>query len=123
MTIEFDPSGSQYKDDLKKLAEQPAQRGDWGPGMNKEFEALLGQYWDLAYLEGKSGISQGDKANEVLHALKRLTEPSAPAQDWKADVQKVRDALDPEDWCGDERMIDVLDRALTKGNPNDKLQT
>ena len=45
--------------------------------MNKEFEDLLGQYWDLAHLEGKSGVSQGDKANEVLHALKKLAEQPA----------------------------------------------
>jgi hypothetical protein len=36
------------------------------------FEDLLGQYWDLAYLEGASGESQGDKANEVLSALRNL---------------------------------------------------
>lgn len=47
--------------------------------MSKEFEDLLGQYWDLAHLEGKSGVSQGDKANEVLHALKKLAEqPATP---------------------------------------------
>ena len=45
--------------------------------MSKEFEDLLGQYWDLAHLEGKSGVSQGDKANEVLHALKNLAEQPA----------------------------------------------
>jgi hypothetical protein len=43
-----------------------------GTDMSKEFEALLGQYWDLAYLEGKSGASQGDKANEVLSALRKM---------------------------------------------------
>jgi hypothetical protein len=48
-----------------------------GTDMSKEFEALLGQYWDLAYLEGKSGVSQGDKANEVLRALKKLAEQPA----------------------------------------------
>lgn len=30
----------------------------------------------------------------------------------RRDLQKVRDSLDPEDWCGDERMVDVLDRVL-----------
>jgi hypothetical protein len=29
-------------------------------------------------------------------------------------VQKVRDSLEPEDWCGDEKMIDVLDRVLAQ---------
>lgn len=48
--------------------------------MSKEFENLLGQYWDLAYLEGKSGVFQGDKANEVLHALKNLAEQPAFVQ-------------------------------------------
>lgn len=47
--------------------------------MTKEFEVLLEHYWDLAYLEGKSGISQGDKANDLLHALKKLA--AQPQQD------------------------------------------
>ena len=47
-------------------------------------------------------------------ALAQPEEPAPIQQNWKSDVQKVRDALEPEDWCGDERMIDVLDRALTK---------
>jgi hypothetical protein len=48
-----------------------------GGDMTQEFETLLARYWDLAYLEGKSGISQGDKANEVLFALRNL-KPSLP---------------------------------------------
>lgn len=39
------------------------------------------------------------------------------ANDWRADVRKVRDALDPEDWCGDESMLDVLNRALASRAP------
>lgn len=57
--------------------------------MSKEFENLLGQYWDLAYLEGKSGVSQGDKANEVLHALKNLAEQ--PAQQEQEPVGVFRE--------------------------------
>lgn len=38
------------------------------------FDELLGEYWNLAYTEGKTGESQGDKANEVLHKLR--TAPS-----------------------------------------------
>ena len=30
----------------------------------------------------------------------------------RKDLQKVKDSLDPEGWCGDERMVDVLDRVL-----------
>jgi hypothetical protein len=35
------------------------------------------------------------------------------ASSWRADVQKVLDALDPDDWCGDESMISALTRALS----------
>lgn len=35
-----------------------------------ELESLLDQYWNLAFQEGKTGVSQGSKANEVLHALR-----------------------------------------------------
>lgn len=38
---------------------------------NREsFDELLYDYWNLAYKEGKTGESQGDKANEVLHKLR-----------------------------------------------------
>lgn len=37
-----------------------------------EFESLLGRYWDIAFEEGKGGQFQGDNANEVLFALRRL---------------------------------------------------
>jgi hypothetical protein len=32
----------------------------------------------------------------------------------RADLQKIRGALDLDDWCGDERMIDVVDRVLLR---------
>lgn len=60
---------------------------------------------------GKPLCSPGDH-----HPLCKLADQPAQQEPvaWKADVQKVRDALGPEDWCGDERMADVLDRALAK---------
>ena len=64
--------------------------------MSKEFENLLGQYWDLAYLEGKSGVSQGDKANEVLHALKNLAEqPAQQDPEWYHFVRYGEDCFVP----------------------------
>jgi hypothetical protein len=53
----------------------------------------------------------------VQNAVYALCGPfgvAQPAGDWRADVQKVRDSLDPEDWCGDESMIAALDRALAQ---------
>lgn len=40
---------------------------------------LLGQYWDLAYKEGKTGVSHGTKASKVLCALRAALQ-AAPAQ-------------------------------------------
>jgi hypothetical protein len=37
-----------------------------------EIEPLLGQYWDIAYEEGKSGTSKGSAANTVLSKLRAL---------------------------------------------------
>lgn len=37
--------------------------------MKKLIEDLLGEYWNLAFKEGSTGESQGDKANEVLHSI------------------------------------------------------
>jgi len=42
-------------------------------------EDLLGQYWDLAYREGCEGVSHGNKANEVLFAIRAALQ-AAPAQ-------------------------------------------
>ena len=33
-------------------------------------ESLIGKYWDIAYEEGKTGISQGDLANQVLGRIR-----------------------------------------------------
>jgi transposase len=37
-----------------------------------EFEELLESYWNLAYTEGETGESHGDKANEILFRLRTL---------------------------------------------------
>lgn len=42
------------------------------------FEELLGEYWSLAYSEGKDGVSHGDKANEVLHKLRTMYRSTLP---------------------------------------------
>lgn len=38
---------------------------------------LIGRYWDLAYTEGKTGVSQGDAAGEVLHKIRCALAPPA----------------------------------------------
>jgi hypothetical protein len=38
--------------------------------LTEELESLLGDYWELAYEEGRLRISNGDKANEVLHKIR-----------------------------------------------------
>lgn len=52
----------------------------------------------------------------VLNAVYALCGPHGriieDVPTWKRDIQKVIDSLDPEDWCGDESMISVLERAL-----------
>ncbi len=75
-------------------------------------------------LSAATGLEDEDQeiigaALKAIDALikPRTTKPAAqpaPVQGWRADVQKVRDSLEPEDWCGDEKMIDVLDRVLAQ---------
>jgi hypothetical protein len=36
------------------------------------FELLLTRYWELAYLEGKDGVSHGTEAQETLNELREL---------------------------------------------------
>lgn len=41
---------------------------------------LIGQYWDLGFTEGKTGVNQSDAANKVLHEIRvRLAAPRATA--------------------------------------------
>ena len=42
------------------------------PLANETLEELLGQYWDAAYKEGKTGIPQSTAANAILHKLRQL---------------------------------------------------
>lgn len=35
---------------------------------------------------------------------------------WQSDIRRVISALEPEDWCGNERMIDVLSLALAQAS-------
>lgn len=45
----------------------------------EELEELLDKYCNLAFQEGQTGVSQGSKANEVLHAL-RMNHHAARAE-------------------------------------------
>ncbi len=39
----------------------------------RTIDDLLGRYWEIAFSEGKTGVSRGDEANAVLHQIKGLT--------------------------------------------------
>jgi hypothetical protein len=41
-------------------------------GWAQEIENLFGEYWDCAYQEGRLGRSDGDKANDILHRLRKM---------------------------------------------------
>lgn len=41
---------------------------------------LIGAYWDIAYSEGKEGVSRGDEANDMLNKIK---EALAAAPEYK----------------------------------------
>jgi hypothetical protein len=41
-------------------------------GLIDSVEALFGEYWNLAFEEGRSRVSYGDAANLVLHRLRVL---------------------------------------------------
>ena len=88
--------------------------------MSKEFEELLEQYWDLAYLEGKTGQLQGDKANEVLHALRLLAEQPAQYSDIVSDGgmdprNKFDKPATPHNWSVGMSAQDVVQTLLMVG--------
>ena len=55
-----------------------------------EFELKLNQYWDLAFAEGRTKISQGDKANKVLSELRELWQASRQSDDVRKDAERYR---------------------------------
>lgn len=55
-------------------------------------EELIGDYWAIAYSEGRTGVSRGDDANEVLHRLRQAIEAQrAPADE--APTEQLSEAL------------------------------
>lgn len=42
------------------------------PAKLTDFEELLGQYWEIAFTEGLTGLRDGNKANEILHKLRAV---------------------------------------------------
>ena len=82
------------------------------------WERCQGKFWPEA--ESNEFTKLRDKTiPDAIASLKQAIAFTHPAPQQKAltdeqrrDLQKVRDSLDPEDWCGDERMVDVLDRVL-----------
>lgn len=58
----------------------------------------------------------GREHHKDWHQL--LTHPDAclieSAPELLATLKRLRMALDPDDWCGDERMIDVIDATIAK---------
>ena len=42
--------------------------------IKNEVNNLIGQYWDLGYQEGSTGVCKSDEANEVLHKINKLFE-------------------------------------------------
>lgn len=49
----------------------------------------------------------------IVDAMAQAVEARAAAQ--RADIQKVIDSLEPDDWCGDESMMTVMNRVLKGG--------
>ena len=131
-------------DELRKAAQDvldewdgPSRVGSWSPLMKSLravlannanaapdsslapiIESLIGKYWDIAYEEGKTGISQGDLANQVLgrirNALIAWSKRAAPqdqdAKDsarWRFLTQQMDESevdylycFDASDWAG-----------------------
>lgn len=59
---------------------------------NKEkLEELLGQYWDIAFTEGSTGVSRGDEAGAVLSAIHSLLDqPEEPEETNAAFLERFK---------------------------------
>lgn len=50
------------------------------PSTPVELEDWLGAYWDAAYNEGKTGVSNAERANEALRNIRRIVRDAIAAQ-------------------------------------------
>ena len=92
----WDDTGTRHEDvvnamnDLRKVLAKNANAAP-DSSLAPLIESLIGEYWGIAYEEGKTGISQGDLANQVLgrirNALIAWSQRAAP-QDQAMKEQK-----------------------------------
>jgi hypothetical protein len=65
---------AEHEKDTRKKAALDRARGRRatleGGQLPDDIEELIGQYWNIAYSEGKTGISRGSEAQEVLSAMR-----------------------------------------------------
>lgn len=76
---------------------------------NCDLDGLVGRYWELAYDEGKTGISHGGEASEVLHAIRCTTKPAAAAREDKLPCDELLASY----MCSDEQATQSLARLKT----------
>ena len=103
----WDDTGTRHEDvvnamnDLRKVLAKnanaaPQQTVSPDSSLAPLIESLIGEYWDIAHEEGKTGISHGDLANQVLgrirNALIAWSQRAAP-QDQDAKMDEIRKTL------------------------------
>jgi len=124
----WDDTGTRHEDvvnamnDLRKVLAKNANAAP-DSSLAPQIESLIAEYWDIAYEEGKTGISQGDLANQVLgrirNALIAWAQRAAPQDQDAKDAARYRWLRDhaSNDWLDSGITDDAVDEAI-----NDKSQ-
>lgn len=86
-----------------------------------QIESLIAEYWDIAYEEGKTGISQGDLANQVLgrirNALIAWSQRAAPQDQDAKDAADIFWDYEDGEYCV-RSIQEICENACDRGAEN-----
>jgi hypothetical protein len=83
-----------------------------------EIRELTGQYWDIAFHEGKSGKSNGDLAGKILHNIEEaVSRMQAEVEALRKDAARYQALRRGQKWSvidgiGDTLRAEGLDEAI-----------
>lgn len=84
-------------------------------------ESLIGEYWDIAHEEGKTGISHGDLANQVLgrirNALIAWSQRAAPQDQDAKDAADIFWDYEDGEYCV-RSIQEICENACDRGAEN-----
>ena len=122
----WDDTGTRHEDvvnamnDLRKVLAKNANAAP-DSSLAPLIESLIGEYWDIAHEEGKTGISHGDLANQVLgrirNALIAWSQRAAPQDQDAKDAADIFWDYEDGEYCV-RSIQEICENACDRGAEN-----